>query len=329
MWSRPEARQAAPRRAATERAVQGPFISNSVTRWRISCRASPFGGAPRARRKGKWGGGMRLLISLLWLACMGAAALADACPHHPDAIGTGRSITVDPGVLPRIGTMQYKDTLPLADHEVVITYDDGPLPPFTTHVLATLRENCAKATFFLVGAMARAYPWVVRRIYNDGHTIGTHSENHPFALNRRSMAFVEREVEAGIASVTAAVGDPRAVAPFFRVPGLARSDPIETFLAARSLAVWSADEVADDCSTASRPTRSCVGPSTASRNTTTAASFCCTTFIPPRRLRCRSCWQRCGSAATASSRWWRRAKGRPPCRISPLRSQPTRASRAS
>src|SRR5579875_2820295 len=246
MWSRPEARQAAPRRAATERAVQGPFISNSVTRWRISCRASPFGGAPRARRKGKWGGGMRLLISLLWFACMGAAALADACPHHPDAIGTGRSITVDPGALPRIGTMQYKDTLPLADHEVVITFDDGPLPPFTTHVLATLRENCAKATFFLVGAMARAYPWVVRRIYNDGHTIGTHSENHPFALNRRSMAFVEREVEGGIASVTAAVGDPRAVAPFFRVPGLARSDPIETFLAARSLAVWSADEVADD-----------------------------------------------------------------------------------
>ena len=189
---------------------------------------------------------MRLLISLLWLACMGAAALADACPHHPDAIGTGRSITVDPGALPRIGTMQYKDTLPLADHEVVITFDDGPLPPFTTHVLATLRENCAKATFFLVGAMARAYPWVVRRIYNDGHTIGTHSENHPFALNRRSMAFVEREVDTGIASVTAAVGDPRAVAPFFRVPGLARSDPIETFLAARSLAVWSADEVADD-----------------------------------------------------------------------------------
>ncbi|MBX6328912.1 MAG: polysaccharide deacetylase family protein [Pseudolabrys sp.] len=189
---------------------------------------------------------MRLLISLLWLACLSVPAFADACPHRSDVIGTSRSITVDPSDLPLIGTMQYKSTLPLADHEVVITFDDGPLPPFTTHVLETLRENCAKATFFLVGEMARAHPWLVRRIYNDGHTIGTHSESHPLALNRKRMAVVEREVEAGIASVTTAAGDPRAVAPFFRIPGLARSSQIETYLAARSLAVWSADEVADD-----------------------------------------------------------------------------------
>jgi hypothetical protein len=53
-------------------------------------------------------------------------------------------------------------------------------------------------------------------------------------------------VDGGIAAVEAAVGDPRAVAPFFRVPGLRRSRAVESFLAAKSLAVWSADEVADD-----------------------------------------------------------------------------------
>jgi hypothetical protein len=57
---------------------------------------------------------------------------------------------------------------------------------------------------------------------------------------------IEREVDDGIASVQKAVGDPRAVAPFFRIPGLARSKQAETFLASKSLTVWSADEVADD-----------------------------------------------------------------------------------
>jgi hypothetical protein len=46
--------------------------------------------------------------------------------------------------------------------------------------------------------------------------------------------------------VQKAVGDARAVAPFFRIPGLARSRQAERYLSARQLSVWSADEVADD-----------------------------------------------------------------------------------
>jgi len=142
--------------------------------------------------------------------------------------------------------MQYRATLPLNDHEVVITLDDGPIPPYTTRILDILKENCVKATYFLVGQMAGAYPSLVRRIYNDGHTIGTHSHRHPLAFDRISNDRMEREVDSGIAAVKAAVGDPRAVAPFFRIPGLARSKQAEAFLASQSLAVWSADEVADD-----------------------------------------------------------------------------------
>jgi hypothetical protein len=57
---------------------------------------------------------------------------------------------------------------------------------------------------------------------------------------------IEREIDAGITSVQAAAGDPRAVAPFFRIPGLLRTQQAERYLASRSLAVWSTDEVADD-----------------------------------------------------------------------------------
>jgi len=174
------------------------------------------------------------------------AAQTPACPGNPDAIGTSRTITVDPSVLPQIGTMQYKSSLPLEDHEVVITFDDGPLPPYTNRILDVLAENCVKVNYFLVGEMARAYPSVVRRIYNAGHVVGTHSLSHPLTFNRMGDGGIERQVDGGIAAVQAALGDPKAVAPFFRVPGLLRNHTVDGFLAMKSLAVWSADEVADD-----------------------------------------------------------------------------------
>jgi peptidoglycan/xylan/chitin deacetylase (PgdA/CDA1 family) len=184
------------------------------------------------------------LLAGSWLAC--APAMAESCPGNPNAIGTSRTLTVDPAEFPRIGTMQYKASLPLNDHEVVITFDDGPLPPYTDRVLATLAKNCVKATFFMVGTMARAYPDAVRRVYNAGHTIGTHSQDHPFNMGGLGLARITSEVDGGIASVQTAVGDPRAVSPFFRIPGLARSSQVEALLASQRLAVWSADEVADD-----------------------------------------------------------------------------------
>lgn len=179
-------------------------------------------------------------------APVAATPPAAACPGHPNALGTSRTLTVDPAAFPRIGSMQYKTTLPLNDHEVVLTFDDGPLPPYTDRVLAALADQCVKATFFMVGVMAQTYPDTVRRVYNAGHTIGTHSQHHPFNMGSLGLPRITSEVDDGIASVKTAVGDPRAVAPFFRIPGLARSTRVEDFVATQHLAVWSADEVADD-----------------------------------------------------------------------------------
>jgi hypothetical protein len=57
---------------------------------------------------------------------------------------------------------------------------------------------------------------------------------------------VKGEVEQGIASVAAALAEREAVAPFFRIPGLLRSAPVEGYLRSRALSTWSADVVADD-----------------------------------------------------------------------------------
>jgi peptidoglycan/xylan/chitin deacetylase (PgdA/CDA1 family) len=171
---------------------------------------------------------------------------AQQCPGNPDALGTSRVIAIDPDQLQRVGRMQYPDSLPLADKEVVLTFDDGPLPPYSNQILDILASQCVKATYFMVGTMARAYPQVVRRVYEAGHTIGTHSDNHPTHFGTLPIERMRHEIDDGIADVGAALGDPKYLAPFFRIPGLARSDTAESELAARSLIVFSSDTVADD-----------------------------------------------------------------------------------
>jgi peptidoglycan-N-acetylglucosamine deacetylase len=186
-----------------------------------------------------------LCLGLLAGLATQTASAAD-CPGHPDAIGTSRTLVVDPREHPRIGTMQYPETLPLRDHEVVLTFDDGPLPRNSNQVLQTLADNCVKATFFTIGEQARANPEGVRKLAAAGHTIGTHTQDHPLTMDRMPVEKAQQEIDDGIASVTAALSDPSVLAPFFRFPGLLRAQGVEGNLASRGIQVWSADFLADD-----------------------------------------------------------------------------------
>jgi peptidoglycan-N-acetylglucosamine deacetylase len=181
----------------------------------------------------------------LGLAAATAAPAAE-CPGNPDALGTSRTIVVDPTEHPRLGSMQYRESLPLRDHEVVLTFDDGPLPPRSTKILEILASECVKATYFMVGKMARSFPDMVRRIHAAGHTIGTHSFSHPFNFHKMSVEKAQLEINGGIDSVAWALGDGTRPAPFFRVPGLLRQDSVERYLASQHVQVWSADFPADD-----------------------------------------------------------------------------------
>ena len=187
-----------------------------------------------------------ILFGVALALTISAAAAEPACPGKPDALGVSRELVVSPSQYFRLGRMQYRQTLPLNDGEVVLTFDDGPLPPYSDRVLDILAKECVKATFFVVGRMARANPAVVRRIYSAGHTVGTHSQNHPIRFDRISGARIEDEIDDGIASVIAALGDAKALAPYFRIPGLGRTPAVEAHLKVRSLVVWSSDTLADD-----------------------------------------------------------------------------------
>ena len=149
--------------------------------------------------------GLLLVVLALTQFAAGLAAAAE-CPGNPGALGTSRTGVVDPVEHPRLGVMLYHESLPLQDHEVVLTFDDGPLPPRTNHILDILASECVKATFFMVGRMALTYPDVARRVEAAGHTVGTHSQNHPLRLDKMPLINAEREINEGIASVTAALG---------------------------------------------------------------------------------------------------------------------------
>jgi len=63
-------------------------------------------------------------------------------------------------------------------HTLALTFDDGP--NFNTPaVLNALKEYNIKATFFIVGDMARAYPQILARVAREGHLLGNHSATHP------------------------------------------------------------------------------------------------------------------------------------------------------
>jgi hypothetical protein len=86
-----------------------------------------------------------------------AAAQAAECPRK-DALGTSRVLARRCRHHPRVGLKSFPQTLPLDDHEVVLTFDDGPWPATTPKVLAALAHECVRATFFLIGKPASEHP---------------------------------------------------------------------------------------------------------------------------------------------------------------------------
>ena len=101
-----------------------------------------------------------------------AAAHSKLCP--PEALGVARTIEVGTKGGIQVGLKTYPRSLVLDNHEIVLTFDDGPSAQTTPRIDA-LAAECVKATFFLVGRNAEALPALVKREVAEGHTVGHHS----------------------------------------------------------------------------------------------------------------------------------------------------------
>ncbi|MGX0963361.1 peptidoglycan/xylan/chitin deacetylase (PgdA/CDA1 family) [Bradyrhizobium japonicum] len=184
-----------------------------------------------------------VLAGLAGIACSEAAD----CPRK-DALGTSRVLSVDAKTTPRIGLKSFPQTLPLADHEVVLTFDDGPHPPTTSKVLAALAQECVRATFFLIGLHASEHPDMVKRIAREGHTIGHHTWSHPF-MARIPFEKAKSEIDRGIAADEMAlkgVSTTTPSTPFFRFPYFEGTPPQLDLLQSRGIVVFGADLWASD-----------------------------------------------------------------------------------
>ncbi|MBR1148874.1 polysaccharide deacetylase family protein [Bradyrhizobium sp. AUGA SZCCT0431] len=190
-----------------------------------------------------------------------AAATAAECPRK-DALGTSRVLRVDAATSPRVGLKSFPQTLPLGDHEVVLTFDDGPWPGTTPRVLAALARECVLATFFLIGRSASAHPELVRRIAALGHTVGHHTWSHPnikymkpdaaVADIDKGFAAVEKALHGtasttpGIATATPGIASATPTTPFFRYPYFEMTPATLDLLQNRGISVFGADLWASD-----------------------------------------------------------------------------------
>jgi peptidoglycan-N-acetylglucosamine deacetylase len=174
------------------------------------------------------------------------AAADDDCQAPDGGLGVSRIIEIDTRNGPLFGAISKHTKEPemLRPKEIVLTFDDGPLPKVTRSILKTLDAFCTKATFFPVGKMAVAYPRDIQEIQSRGHTVGGHTWSHPLNLRRYSLDKAVDQIERGFSAVALAANKP--IAPFFRFPGLNDSDPMLKHLQKRGIATFTVDVVSND-----------------------------------------------------------------------------------
>lgn len=127
--------------------------------------------------------------------------------------------------------------LKLDNKEVILSFDDGPIPGRTDKVLATLDQFGVKGAFMMVGEMADAHPALARKVALDGNAIGSHTYHHPDLAAMGFDAAME-EVTKGTLAVTKATGED---VNFFRFPYLADSHKLRDAISMRDMIVMGAD----------------------------------------------------------------------------------------
>ena len=201
---------------------------------------------------------MRVAVALTALILTAAQAVAADC--GPDKLGVARVQPVGTEGGLEVGLKTYPRTIPLADHEVILTFDDGPDAENTPKILKALAHECVRATFFVIGRNAEGLPHVVRREVGEGHTVAHHTWSHPQpTLRFMSEPAARADILKGMIAVEKAAygqsfpdGEPKDLkelkldAPFFRFPGFADTEDLRQWFAANNVGIFGVDLWAND-----------------------------------------------------------------------------------
>lgn len=116
-----------------------------------------------------------------------------------------------PGEKPQVG--KYADLI--ANHQafyvdesdgknIYLTFDNGYEQGYTEAILDVLKKHEVPATFFVTGHYVREEPELIKRIVQDGHIVGNHSDSHPdfTKLTKEAIELELKEVERAVAQLT-------------------------------------------------------------------------------------------------------------------------------
>jgi peptidoglycan/xylan/chitin deacetylase (PgdA/CDA1 family) len=103
---------------------------------------------------------------------------------------------------------------PRSSRKIYLTFDDGPNEHATPAILSTLASERVPAAFFMVGDHVRRYPAVARRVANEGHEVGNHTQDH-IKLHLSGPRRIRKQLELAHAAIESTTGKTPRV---FRAP---------------------------------------------------------------------------------------------------------------
>lgn len=140
-----------------------------------------------------------------------AAAEQPDCP--PERMVGGREVVLSAADILEAPVDPRR--LGLREGEFMLTFDDGPTW-ISDHILDTLDNYCAKATFFMIGKRAEERPKTVLRALRDGHSLGNHTYDH-VDLTKVPLKEASAQIRRGREAI-AATTDGAATAVLMRPP---------------------------------------------------------------------------------------------------------------
>lgn len=147
------------------------------------------------------------LAAPIWLA---SPAILTGCGGNPEDLNTDQ----DGADAPQTGAPMITRG-PANRAEVALTFDDGPHATLTPQLLDILKEKKVKATFYVLGRRAEAYPSIIRRMRREGHEIGNHTWSHPILTNRSDAVLLSELDRTADAIQKAGGGRPKTMRPPF------------------------------------------------------------------------------------------------------------------
>lgn len=84
---------------------------------------------------------------------------------------------------------------PADDHQIYITFDDGPHPVTTPFLLKVAQKYGIKYTFFCLGSQIKQYPDLYQAIIDEGHSVGSHGYEHFNGLYTTTKAYIDNAIK--------------------------------------------------------------------------------------------------------------------------------------